>query len=219
MPKKIPRPRPLSGAGRGKGPGAHIFRGPVHRVTNSMATVTPQTVWTAKKSTIGRPPHHFPEPPGASTPLELNKALLNPLFRGAPLAPTASILLLLKDCPEVVASEVETAVAQPSPLSAQGPLTIPNPVWKNVNMTAPHLLLKLLSALVFYGFYPLSLKKAAGIVLDKLGNLPYNSASFLHIIVLLLTFSKILGRIMNNRLSCVARMIGLLNPHQCRSLV
>jgi len=35
MPKKTPRPRPLSGAGGGKGPGACVFRGPVRPVTNS----------------------------------------------------------------------------------------------------------------------------------------------------------------------------------------
>jgi len=35
MPKKTPRPRPLSGAGRGKQPGARVFRGPVRPVTNS----------------------------------------------------------------------------------------------------------------------------------------------------------------------------------------
>jgi len=36
MPNNTPRPRALSGAGRGKGPGAHVFRGPVHPVTNSI---------------------------------------------------------------------------------------------------------------------------------------------------------------------------------------
>jgi len=35
MPKKTPRPRPLSGVGRGRGPGASVFRGPVRPVTNS----------------------------------------------------------------------------------------------------------------------------------------------------------------------------------------
>jgi len=40
MPKKTPRPRPLSGAGRGKGPGAHVFRGPVRPVTNSILYAT-----------------------------------------------------------------------------------------------------------------------------------------------------------------------------------
>jgi len=36
--------------------------------------------------------------------------------------------------------------------------------------------------------------------------------------VLLQTFSKILERIINSRLSCVAGVAGLLNPHQCGSL-
>ena len=35
MPKKPPRPRPLSGVGRGKGSGGCVFRGPVRPVTNS----------------------------------------------------------------------------------------------------------------------------------------------------------------------------------------
>jgi len=35
MPKKTPRPRPLSGAGPGKGPGARVFQGPVRPVMNS----------------------------------------------------------------------------------------------------------------------------------------------------------------------------------------
>jgi len=37
MLKKTPHPRLLSGAGRGKGPGARIFRGSGHPVTNSNA--------------------------------------------------------------------------------------------------------------------------------------------------------------------------------------
>ena len=36
--------------------------------------------------------------------------------------------------------------------------------------------------------------------------------------MLLQSFSKILQRIMNSRLSCMARATALLNPHQCRSL-
>jgi len=35
MPKNTLRPRPLRWVGQGKGPGAHVFRGPVHPVTNS----------------------------------------------------------------------------------------------------------------------------------------------------------------------------------------
>ena len=59
---------------------------------------------------------------------------------------------------------------------------------------------------------------ADGIVLDKPGKPSYNSPSSFRAIVLLQTFSKILERIMNSRLSCVAPVARLLNPHQCGSL-
>jgi len=55
-------------------------------------------------------------------------------------------------------------------------------------------------------------------VLDKPGKTSYDSPSSFCVIVLLQAFSKILERIMNSRLSCVARVSGLLNPHQCWSL-
>ena len=55
-------------------------------------------------------------------------------------------------------------------------------------------------------------------MLDKPGKASYDSPSSFRVIVLLQTFSKILERIINSRLSCVARVTGLLNPHQCGSL-
>ena len=70
-----------------------------------LATATPQTVWTVKEFAIGGPPPGLPELPGASTPLTLNKALLDHFFPGAPHAPTASILLPFKESPELVASQ------------------------------------------------------------------------------------------------------------------
>ena len=69
-----------------------------------------------------------------------------------------------------------------------------------------------------YGSHPLTLKRADGIVLDKPGKPSYDSPLSFRVIVLLQTFSKILERIMNPRLSCVAGATGLLNPHQCGSL-
>jgi len=57
-----------------------------------------------------------------------------------------------------------------------------------------------------------------GIVLDKPGKQSNDSPSSFPLILLLQTFSKILERIMNLRLSCVARVAGLLNSHQCGSL-
>jgi len=83
---------------------------------------------------------------------------------------------------------------------------------------APHLIQDLLAQLVGYGFHPPALKIADGIVLDMPGKPSYDSPSSFRVIVLLQTFSKILERIMNSRLSCVARGAVLLDPHQCGSL-
>jgi len=59
---------------------------------------------------------------------------------------------------------------------------------------------------------------ADSIVLDKPGKPSYDSPSSFRVIGLLPTFSKILERIMNSRLSCVARLAGLLDPHLCGSM-
>ena len=171
------------------------------------------------KEVCNRPsPPRFPELPGASTPLDLNKALLQHFFPGCPTDTPPTILLSFKDTPKHLASEVERALACSSASSAPGPDMTPNSVWKRVNKVTAQWVLELLAPLVSYGFHPLSLKKAEGIVLDKLGKPSYDSPSSFHVIVLLRTFSMILERIMNGRLSCVARLTGLLNPHQCGSL-
>jgi len=178
-----------------------------------LATATPQTVWTAKKLAVGRPPQRFPELPGASTPQELNKALLDHCFPGEPTGFVDTILLPFRECLPLSLDEVGRALACSSPTSAPGPDMTPNSVWKRVHRVAPHLILELLDLLVTYGSHPLSLKRADGIVLDKPGKASYDSPSSFRVIVLLQTFSKILERIMNSRLSCVARATGLLNPH------
>ena len=134
-----------------------------------------QTVWTAKMFAIRRPPPRFRELPGAPTPLELNTALLDDFFPGASLAPSASILLAFKVCPQLLASEIERALGRCSPSSAPGPDPVPNSLWKRINKTAPHLFLNYLSPMVTYGFHQPSLKKADGIVLDKPGKHSYNS--------------------------------------------
>jgi len=55
-------------------------------------------------------------------------------------------------------------------------------------------------------------------VLDKPRKPSYDSPSSFRVIVSLQTFSKILERIINSRLSCVARATALINTHQCGSL-
>jgi len=183
-----------------------------------LATATPQTVWTAKRFAVGRPPPRFPELPGATTLMELNKALLNHFFPGEHARHFDSILLPFRDCPALAADEIGRALARLSPLSAPGPDMTPNSVWKRINRVAPHLIQDLLAPLVAHGFHPPALKMADGIVLDKPGKPSYDSPSSFRVIVLLQAFSKILERIMNSRLSCVAHIAGLLNAHQCGSL-
>jgi len=178
----------------------------------------PQTVWMAKRFAVGRPPPLFPELPGATTPLELNNALLTHLFPGGPATPFDSIQLPFRDCPALAVDEVGRALARSSPSSAPGPDMTHNSVWKRIYRVAPHLILDLLAPLAAPGFHPPALKMADGIVLDKPGKPFYESPSSFRVIVLLETFSKILERIMNSRPSCVARVAGLLDPHQCGSL-
>jgi len=187
-------------------------------LSSFMASVTPQTVWTAKKPAVRRPPPRFPELPGASTPPELNRALLNHFFPGPPARFLYTILLQFRDCLPLSMDEVSRALASSSPSSAPRPDKIPISVWKHVPRVAPHLVHDMLTPLGAYGSHPLTLKEADGIVLDKPAKPSYDSPSSFRVIVLLQTFSKILERIMNSRLSSVARATGLLNPHQCGSL-
>jgi len=163
-----------------------------------LATATSQMVWTAKKFAVGCPAPRFPNLPGATTPLELNKALLEHLFPGEPARPFDSILLPFRDCPALAVDEIGRALARSSPSSAPGPDMTPNSVWKRIHRVAPHLILDLLTPLVAHGFHPPALKLADGIVLDKPGKSSYDSPSSFHVIVLLQTFSKILERIMNS---------------------
>jgi len=177
-----------------------------------LASATPQTVWTAKRYAVGRSPPRFPELPGATTPLELTSALLDHFFPGEPARHFDSILLPFRDCPALAVDEVGRALARSSPSSAPGPDMTPNSVLNRIYRVAPHLILDLLGPLVAHGFHPPALKMADGIVLDKPGKPSYDSPSSFRVIVLLQTFSKILERIMNSRLSCVARVAGLLDP-------
>jgi len=148
---------------------------------------------------VGRPPPCLPELPGAVTPLELNKALLNHFFPGEPLRPVDPILLPFTDWPALAADEVGKALARGLPSSAPGPHRTPNSVWKRIHRVAPPLIHDLLAPLVAHGFHPPALKMAAGIVLDKPGKPSYDSPSSFRVMVLLQTFSKILERIMSSR--------------------
>jgi len=149
-----------------------------------LASATPQTVWTAKKLAVGRPPPRFPELPNASTPSELNEALLNHFFPGEPADFPDTILLPFKECLPLAEDEISRALARSFPSSAPGPDMIPNSVWKRVHRAASHLIHDLLTPLMTYGSHPLTLKRADGIVLDKPGKPSYDSPSSFRVIVL-----------------------------------
>ena len=180
-----------------------------------LATATPQTVWTAKKLAVGHPPPRFADLPGASTPPGLTQALLDHFFPSEPAMFLDTILLPFRECLPLSLDKVGRALARSSPTSAPGPDMTPNSVWKRVHHVAPHLIHDLLAPLVTYMSHPLTLTRAAGLVLDKPGKPSYDSPSSFRVIVLLQTFSTILERIMNSRLSSMARATGLLNLHQC----
>ena len=134
-----------------------------------MASATLQNVWTAKKLAVGRAPPRLPELPGATTPLELNSALLDHVLTGKPARHFNTILLPFRDCPALAVDEVGRALARSSPSSAPSPNMTPNWVWKRIYRVAPHLILDLLGPLVAHRFHLPALKMADGIVLDKPG--------------------------------------------------
>jgi len=110
------------------------------------------------------------------------------------------------------------ALCKSSNSSAPGPDHIPFSVWKSVHRIKPSLLPSLLDPLLAHRFHPPSLKKALGIVLDKLGKPSYDSPSSFRVIVLLRMLSKILERVVASRLSGQAAICSLIHPLQCGSL-
>jgi len=115
-------------------------------------------------------------------------------------------------------SEIERGLDHSSPSSAPGPDMTPNSVGKRINRVVPSHILNLLTPVMSHGFHPPSVKKADGIVLDQPGRPSYDLPSSFCVIVLLQTFSKILERINNGHLCCVARVTGLVKPYLCGSL-
>jgi len=69
-----------------------------------------------------------------------------------------------------------------------------------------------------HGFHPHSLKKALGIVLDKLGIPSYDSSSSFRVIVLLCTLFTILRRVAASSLLAQALACSLIHSLQCGSL-
>ena len=183
-----------------------------------LSSATPPSIWTVKKMAMGRSPPRFPNLPDASTPTQMNDALLGHFLPPCPSRPLPSILRLYGDFMELSPEAVSTALASCSPSSAPGPDTISYTVWQAVHHIAPSVLMSLLALLLRFGHHPFSLKSANGVVLDKPGKPSYDSPSSFRLIVLLQTVSKIIERIAAFRLSVVAHYEGLLNSNHCGSL-
>ena len=183
-----------------------------------LASATPRSIWTVKKLSLGRLALRFSSLPDATTPTQINDALLNHFFPPQPPQPLSSILRHFADCTALTAEEISAALTKCSPSSAPGPDTIPYSVWKSLHRIAPDMLTALLGPLLLFGHHPSSMKMANGVVLDKRGKPSYDLPSLFRIIVLLQTVSEVLERIVASHLSAIARYVGLLHRNQCGSL-
>ena len=186
--------------------------------TQFLSDVDSKSVWKAKKIASGQAPDRFPVLDNATTPTEINSALLSHFFPPRPSPPAPLLLPPFRDFPPITPDEISTVLRKSSNSSAPGPSRIPYSVWKEVHKLNDTLLPSLLTPLLAHGHHPPSLKKANGIVLAKPGKPDYRTPASFRIIVLLETVSKILERLVALRLASSARTLGLLHPNQCGSL-
>ena len=183
-----------------------------------LASATLPSIWTVKILSLRRLSPRFRSLSNATTPTQINDALLNHFFPPEPSRPLPSILRPFSDCTAPTAEEISAALTKCSPSSAPGPDTIPYSVWKSLHRIASDILISLLGPLLLFGHHPSSMKMANGEVLDKPGKPSYRSPSSFRLIVLLQTISKILERIVASRFSAICRYICLLHRNQCGSL-
>ena len=183
-----------------------------------LANIDSQSVLDARRIPAGGAPDRFPSLENASSPTEINNTVTQHFFPPRP-SPPPLMLPAFKDIPAVLPAEVFSALRKSSNMSAPGPSGIPYSFWKQVHKANEWLLPSLFTPLITHGYYPLAMKKANGIVLDKPGKPDYRTPASFRIIVLLETVSKIL----KDFLLFVsplppARSLGLLHPNPCGSL-
>ena len=177
-----------------------------------------QTVWKAKRLAGNRTPTRFPALPGPTTPESTRDKLIEHFFPSQHQQMQNSVCPAYGDCPPVTKEEISWVLAWSSPSSAPGPNTIPYAVWKKLHLLHLTILPALTGPLVARGYHPKSLKKAEGIVLDKLGKADYDTLASYRLIVLLETLSKIVERLIANRLAAQATELDLLHSNQCGSV-
>ena len=106
-----------------------------------LARVRAQDVGTARRLAAGRQPDLFPSFPDASSPMDINTALLSHFFPDKYPTLTPSILRPFRDVPSLGPEEIAHALSKSSNSSAPGPDQIPYETWKEVNKANPSLLL------------------------------------------------------------------------------
>ena len=87
---------------------------------------TPQSLWTAKRFAYGRTPPRFPSLPGAETPQQMNKVLLDHFFPPKiPFSPPPRLRPYKRALP-LKTEEITIALSKCSPTSAPGPDGVPD---------------------------------------------------------------------------------------------
>ena len=110
-----------------------------------LASATVRSIWTVKRRSLGKLPPYFPSLPDATSPTEINDALLNDFFPPQPSRPLPSIHRLFADSTALTADEISATLTKCSPSSAPGPDSMPYSVWKSVHHIALDILTTLLS--------------------------------------------------------------------------
>ena len=184
-----------------------------------LSSLSPLSVWEAKKPACGQQQPRFPSFPDRDTPDGTNVALLDHSFPAPPLPTQADLnLSSFADYFPLRQEEISNALGRSSSSATPGPDTISYDFRKKINRSCLAFLPNLIGPPLQYGHHPASLKKAKGVVLDKPSKACYNSPASFRVIVLLKTLSKIIERVTASRLSLHARSCSLLHPHQTSSL-
>src|ERR1700704_6401921 len=184
-----------------------------------LANAKPNDIWTAKKLAFGKEPPKTPIFPNAHTPTELRDELIKGFFPPKNLPPPPLPAQAPHPDFEPVDSDTITYILKKfSNISAPGPDQIQFGIWKKVHAANPLILVKLFNPLLQFGYHPTALKKALGVVLPKPGKPDYSSTTSFRIISLLQTISKILKKLVSDRLFSLSSPLSLVHPNQCGSL-
>src|SRR6266699_3807177 len=182
-----------------------------------LANATPNDIWAAKRIKTSSRLDLLPSFPDAENASQVASSLISHFFPPKPIARLVSPSPH-DDAVDITQDEVSTALKASSNSSAPGPDSIPYGIWKTIHRKFPDIIPALLSPLFKFGYHPLILKSANGVVLPKPNKPDYNSPASFRVIVLLQTISKIIERIAAVRLANIARSNNLIHINQCGSL-